>query len=145
MSARPKLKILFLCSGNSVRSQMAEGFTRDLKGDLIEVYSAGIEARGLHPLAVQVMHEVGVDISGQKSKTADQLPDFDFDYLITVCDDARESCPLFLRAAQSVHAAFADPAQAVGTEDEILAIFREVRDRIRAFVQQMPGNLPARA
>jgi arsenate reductase (thioredoxin) len=141
MGSDGKLRILFLCTGNSCRSQMAEGFTRALKGDTIEVWSAGIEAHGLNPYAVKVMAEVGIDISGQKSKTTAELPDVDLDYVITVCDHARESCPLFLKAVKQVHAGFEDPAAASGTEEEIMAVFREVRDQIRAFVENMPAIL----
>lgn len=141
MGTGDRLKVLFLCTGNSCRSQMAEGLTRALKGDIIDVYSAGIEAHGLNPRAVRAMAEIGIDISTQQSKTTDDLPDIDFDYVITVCDHAKETCPLFLRAATMVHAGFEDPAAATGSEDEIMAVFRRVRDEIRAFVEQMPGNL----
>jgi arsenate reductase (thioredoxin) len=141
MGSDGKLRILFLCTGNSCRSQMAEGFTRALKGDTIEVWSAGIEAHGLNPYAVKVMAEVGIDISGQKSKTTAELPDVHLDYVITVCDHAREMCPLFLKAVKQVHAGFEDPAAASGTEEEIMAVFREVRDQIRAFVENMPAIL----
>jgi len=141
MAGEAKLKVLFLCTGNSARSQMAEGFTRALKADAIEVYSAGIEAHGVNPHAVAAMREVGMDISAQKSKTTNELPDIDFDYVITVCDNARETCPLFLRAGTMVHVGFDDPAAATGSEEQIMAVFRRVRDEVRAFVEQMPGNL----
>ena len=141
MGTDDRLKVLFLCTGNSCRSQMAEGLTRALKGDIIDVYSAGIESHGLNPRAVKAMAEIGIDISAQQSKTTDELPDIDFDYVITVCDHAKETCPLFLRAATMVHAGFEDPAGATGSEDEIMAVFRRVRDEIRAFVEKMPENL----
>ena len=105
----PKTKILFLCTGNSCRSQMAEGWARKLKGDSIEPYSAGIETHGLNPHAVRVMAEAGVDITGQRSKNVAELRDIAFDYVVTVCGHARENCPVFLGKAQVVHAGFDDP------------------------------------
>lgn len=140
-----KLRILFLCTGNSCRSQMAEGFARALKSDSLEAYSAGIEKHGLNPRAVRVMAEAGVDISGQYSKTTDELGAIDFDYVITVCDNARESCPLFIGEAQIVHVGFDDPprlAQEATTEEEALTHYRRVRDEIRSFVEGLPDNLP---
>jgi arsenate reductase (thioredoxin) len=140
----PMLTILFLCTGNSCRSQMAEGWTRRLKGDQIEAYSAGIEAHGLNPDAVRVMGEVGVDISGHRSKLVGELHKVDFDYVVTVCDNARESCPLFPGKAKIVHIGFDDPprlAAGAKTEGERLAPYRRVRDDIRAFVQTLPDSL----
>jgi arsenate reductase len=125
---------------------MAEGWTKHLKGDLLEAYSAGIEKRGLDPRAVQVMAEAGVDISKQRSKLVDELDDQDFDFVITVCDHARESCPLFLGAKNMVHVGFDDPpalAATALTEDEKLQQYRRVRDEIRAFVESLPDGLPA--
>lgn len=136
-----KLKILFLCTGNSCRSQMAEGWARVLKGNIIEPYSAGIEAHGMNPRAVQVMAEAGVDISGQRSKILEEVQDIPFDYVVTVCDHAREACPIFPGKVKMVHRSFEDPARATGTEEEILTVFRRVRDEIREFVEGMPGNL----
>ena len=136
-----KLKVLFLCTGNSCRSQMAEGWSRALKGDVIEPHSAGIEAHGMNPRAVQIMAEAGVDLSEQYSKTLDAVQDIPFDYVVTVCDNARESCPLFPGRVKMVHRSFEDPAQATGTEEEIMAVFRRVRDEIREFVEVMPDNL----
>ena len=136
-----RLKVLFLCTGNSCRSQMAEGWARALKGDVIEAYSAGIETHGMNPRAVQVMAEAGVDLSGQYSKTTDAVADVPFDYVVTVCDNARESCPLFPGRVKMIHRSFEDPARATGTEEEILAVFRRVRDEIREFVAGMPENL----
>ncbi len=141
---RAKLKILFLCTGNSCRSQMAEGWTRKLKGESIEPYSAGIEAHGLNPHAVSVMREAGVDISGQQSKTVEQLADVRFDVVVTVCDHAQKSCPVLPGQARSVHVAFDDPprlAQSAGTPEEALAHYRRVRDEIRSFVGRLPEAL----
>ena len=138
------LKILFLCTGNSCRSQMAEGWARQLKGDQIEPYSAGIEAHGLNPDAVRVMAEAGVDISGQRSKLLGELRGVDLDYVLTVCDNAYESCPLFPGKAKVVHVGFDDPprlATDAKTEDERLAPYRRVREEIRAFVETLPDSL----
>src|SRR3989339_812264 len=124
------IKILFLCTGNSCRSQMAEGWARMLKNGVIEAYSAGIEPRELHPLAVKVMAEAGVDISRQKSKHVRIFKDIPFDFVVTVCDQARESCPVFPYKAKMVHRSFEDPAAAQGTEEEVLSVFRRVRDQL---------------
>ena len=144
MSANRKLRILFLCTGNSCRSQMAEGWTRALKGDRIEALSAGIESHGLNPYAVQVMAEAGVDISGQRSKTLAGLPVLDFDYVITVCDRTHESCPIFPGKTKVVHAGFDDPphlAQNAKTEEEAIAVYRRVRDEIKDFIGGLPNLL----
>jgi len=138
------LKILFLCTGNSCRSQMAEGWARHLKGDRIEAYSAGIETHGLNPLAVKAMAEAGVDISGHRSKRVDELKGVGFDYVITVCDHAHEHCPLFAGKAKVVHVGFDDPprlARGAKTDGEALAHYRRVRDEIRDFVAGLPENL----
>ena len=138
------LKILFLCTGNSCRSQMAEGWARRLKGGQIEAYSAGIEAHGLNSDAVRVMAEAGVDISGRRSKLVSELSGVDLDYVVTVCDNAREACPLFPGKARIVHVGFDDPprlAAGARTEDERLAPYRRVRDEIRAFVETLPDSL----
>jgi len=138
------LKVLFLCTGNSCRSQMAEGWARHLKGDQIEPYSAGIEAHGLNPDAVRVMAEAGMDISGQRSKLVGELRGIAFDYVVTVCDNAHESCPLFPGEAKVIHVGFDDPprlAAGAKTQAERLAPYRRVRDEIRAFVEQLPTNL----
>lgn len=134
------MKILFLCTGNSARSQMAEGWTKALKGGSIEAHSAGMEPKGLHPLAVKVMAEAGVDISRHKSKHVRAL-NIQFDYIVTLCDNAKESCPLFPGKSKIVHRGFADPAAAKGSEEEVLAVFRRVRDELRDFVKSLPGNL----
>ncbi|MCE5240824.1 arsenate reductase ArsC [bacterium] len=133
-----------MCTGNSCRSQMAEGWARALQGDVIEPYSAGLEKHGMNPLAVKVMAEAGVDISGQYSKTTDELGDTEFDVVVTVCDRARESCPLFAGNARVVHVGFDDPpflARDAATEEEALPHYRRVRDEIRAFVEKMPQVL----
>lgn len=139
-------KILFLCTGNACRSQMAEGFARALKGDEIEAFSAGIEVHGQNPRAVQVMREAGVDISGQRSKTVDELEQQEFDYVVTVCGHADEHCPVFPGAARRVYHGFDDPPRlAAGLSDEqaILDCYRRVRDQIRAMVEGLPENLAA--
>jgi arsenate reductase len=138
------LKALFLCTGNSCRSQMAEGWTRHLKGDQIEPCSAGIEAHGLNPDAVRVMGEAGVDISGQRSKLVSELRGIEFDYVVTVCDNARRSCPVFPGKAKVVHVGFDDPPRLAAnakTEEDRLAPYRRVRDEIRAFVERLPAAL----
>ena len=142
-----KLKILFLCTGNSCRSQMAQGWARALRGDVIQAYSAGIAAHGLDLLAVKVMAESGVDISGQQSKNVSDLMDVRFDYVITVCDNAREACPVFPGKARVVHAGFDDPprlAKDAKTQEQALAHYRRVRDEIRAFIETLPEALPAK-
>ncbi len=138
------LRILFLCTGNSCRSQMAEGWTRHLKGDVVEPYSAGIEPRGIDPRAVTVMAEVGVDISRQSSKHVDEFKGTAFDFVVTVCDHASEHCPIFPGDTQVVHVGFEDPpklAENAETEEEALGHYRRVRDEIRAFVQTLPAAL----
>ena len=139
-----KLKILFLCTGNSCRSQMAEGWARALKDDVIEAYSAGIETHGLNPNAVKVMDEAGVDISGHTSKNVDTLLEVAFDYVVTVCGHANENCPFFPGPAKVVHVGFDDPpalAKMVEGEDNKLHCYRRVRDQIRAFVETLPEGL----
>ena len=139
-----KLKILFLCTGNSCRSQMAEGWARRLKGAAIEPYSAGIEAHGLNARAVRVMAEAGIDISAQRSKRVAELLDVPFDYVVTVCDQAKESCPVFPGKGKHIHISFEDPpglAADAGSEEEALAHYRRVRDEIRAFVAKLPEAL----
>jgi len=139
-----KVNILFLCTGNSCRSQMAEGWTRHLMGGRVEAYSAGIEPRGLDPRAVAVMAEAGVDISGQKSKHVDKVREVGFDYVVTVCDHAHEHCPLFPDATRVMHVGFDDPprlAAGARDEEEALAHYRRVRDEIRALVEGLPHSL----
>ncbi len=144
MGDSDKLKILFLCTGNSCRSQMAEGLARALKGEEVEAYSAGIETHGLNPNAVKVMAEMGIDISGHTSKNVSDLINIDFDYVITVCGHAHETCPVFPGRAKVVHAGFDDPpalAKTAASEDEALGHYRRVRDEIRAFVEGLPANV----
>jgi arsenate reductase len=125
-----KPKVLFLCTGNSARSQMAEGYLRHIAGDKYEALSAGIEPKGLNPLAVEAMREIGVDISWQKSKHANSLLGMHIPYVVTVCDSAKERCPVFPGAFEFVNWGFDDPAAAVGSHEEKLAVFRRVRDEI---------------
>ena len=136
-----KLKILFLCTGNSCRSQMAEGWARHLKGYIIEPYSAGMEAHGLNQNAVRVMAEVGVDISSHRSKHVSKLMNIPFDYVITVCSHADKNCPVFPGPVKMIHRGFDDPpklAQNAATDEEALNIYRRVRDEIKEFVQELP-------
>jgi arsenate reductase len=128
--------MLFLCTHNSARSQMAEGLLRHLAGDRFEVYSAGIEATHVRPLAIKAMTELGIDISGQASKTLDRYLGEPFDAVITVCDQAAEACPVFPGAKHRLNWSFPDPSKATGTEEEQLAVYREVRDDIRAHIER---------
>lgn len=142
MKERPK--VLFLCTGNSCRSQMAEGWARELKAAEIEPYSAGVETHGMNPDAVLVMREAGVDISGQRSKTVDELAGIEFDYVVTVCDNARESCPVFPAKVRLLHRSFDDPprlARSAASREEALGHYRRVRDEIREFVETLSGSL----
>ncbi len=144
-----KMKVLFLCTGNSCRSQMAEGWTRHLKRDVMDAYSAGIETHGLNPNAVKVMAEVGVDISAQYSKHIDELRQVELDLVITVCGDAHETCPYVPSTARVIHVGFSDPpamarelAAQGASEEKQLECYRQVRDAIRAFVETLPDALP---
>ena len=142
MTSKPR--ILFLCTGNSCRSQMAEGWTRALKGGLLEAYSAGIQPKGVDPRAVKAMAEVGIDISNQKSKDIDSLGNLEFEYVVTLCDNARESCPFFPAKTKRMHKGFDDPpilAAGAKTEEEAMAPYRRVRDEIKVFVQTLPEVL----
>jgi arsenate reductase len=125
-----------LCTHNSARSQMAEGMLRNLAEGRFEVHSAGTEATRLRPQAMKVMDEIGIDISGQESKTLDRYLGDPFDYVITVCDEANEACPFFPGAKNRLHWSFEDPSQATGSEDERLAVFRRVRDEIRERIER---------
>lgn len=139
-----KLKILFLCTGNSCRSQMAEGWTRFLKNTHFEPYSAGIETHGLNPNAVKVMAEAGVDISGHRSQHLNEFDDVKFDYVITVCGHADKHCPIFPGKTKVIHVGFDDPpklAKNARTEEEALQYYRRVRDEIRDFVKTLPESL----
>lgn len=144
MSAQEKIKILFLCTGNSCRSQMAEGWARHLKSDIIEAYSAGTKTHGLNPRAVTVMRESGIDISGHRSKLVDELMNIQFDYVVTLCGHAQENCPFFPGKTKRIHAGFDDPpllAESARSEEEALEHYRRVRDEIKTFVEQLPENL----
>ncbi len=142
--ADPKLRVLFLCTGNSCRSQMAEGWARFLKSNEIAAFSAGTQPQGLNPLAVRAMAEAGVDISNHRSKRVEQLPHGAFDYVITVCESAHESCPHFPGQTTVVHVGFDDPprlAAGATTEEEAMRHYRRVRDEIRNFVEDLPASL----
>jgi arsenate reductase len=136
-----KTKILFLCTGNACRSQIAEGWARHLKDDAIDAYSAGIIPAGLSSRAVEVMAETGVDISQQYSKHIDDLQGIDFDYVITLCDNARELCPVFPGKTKMIHKGFEDPSFMLGTERQVTAAFRKLRDDIKAFIETLPEGL----
>ncbi|MFC1763287.1 arsenate reductase ArsC [Planctomycetota bacterium] len=145
--ADDKIKVLFLCTGNSCRSQMAEGWTRHLRGDVIEVYSAGIETHGLNPHAVKVMAEVGVDITGHRSQHIDEFKDITLNVVVTVCGHAHENCPVFPGKTRVVHVGFDDPpkrAAEAEDEEEQLNCYRRVRDQIKAFVETLPQSLKER-
>ena len=131
-----KPRVLFLCTHNSARSQMAEGMLRALAEDRFEVHSAGTEATHVRPQAMRVMDEIGIDISRQESKTLDRYLGEPFDYVIAVCDEANEACPFFPGAQNRLHWSFEDPSQATGSEEERLAVFRRVRDEIRERINQ---------
>jgi arsenate reductase len=133
-----KTKVLFVCTHNSARSQMAEGLLRHLAGDRCEVMSAGTESTHVRPLAVRAMDELGIDISGQESMTLERYLGETFDYVITVCDDANEACPVFPGARRRLHWSFEDPAQATGSDEERRRVFQSVRDQIR---ERMEGEL----
>ena len=144
MNSEHRLKILFLCTGNSCRSQMAEAWARHLKGDLIEAYSAGTEPKGIDPRAVQAMAEVGIDISQQRSKSVTDMGDVEFDYVITLCSDAQGSCPFFPAKTAVLHHGFDDPPElALGayTEEEAMMHYRRVRDEIREWIETLPEAL----
>jgi arsenate reductase len=125
--------ILVLCTGNSCRSQIAEGYLKHFAGNRATVYSAGVETHGLNPRAVKIMLEDGVDISGHTSNNVDEYVQIDFDFLITVCDHAQERCPVFPSKAQKFHFNFPDPAKAIGTEEEIMQAFRNTREMIKSY------------
>lgn len=141
MDKHEKLKILFLCTGNSCRSQMAEGWANSLKGDRIEAFSAGVNPCVVSSRAISAMAEAGVDISGHYSKHVDDLCGIEFDYVVTVCDNAKEHCPIFSGKAKVVHRKFDDPSGTIGTAREVAAEFSRVRDEIRRFVETLPDGL----
>jgi len=145
-----KKKVLFLCTHNSARSQMAEGLLRAMFGDRYEAYSAGVEATSIDPRAVRAMLEIGIDISGQRSKSSEEFQDTIFDLAVTVCDRAKQACPICStqlellsknpRAREVIHKSFADPADAAGSEEEQLEAFRQVRDEIKEWITQTFGR-----
>jgi arsenate reductase (thioredoxin) len=140
----PNLRVLFLCTGNSCRSQMAEGWARHLKGAVIDAYSAGTHPKALDPMAVRVMADVGIDISAQEPKALNAVAHLPFDYVVTVCDEAYEACPLFPGRARVVHRGFDDPprlAAAAKSREEALGHYVRVRDQIKAFIEQLPEAL----
>ena len=133
-----KKTVLFLCTGNSARSQMAEGLLRELAGERFEVFSAGTHPKGLHPQTIVAMEDIGIDVSRQRSKDVSEFLGRQFDYVITVCDNAKESCPIFPGHGNRIHMAFEDPAALEGSEQDRLALFRRVRDEIRAYLKAFP-------
>jgi arsenate reductase len=135
-----KKRVLILCTGNSARSQMAEGLLEHDAGDRFEVESAGTKPGRVRPEAIAVMEELGIDISGHRSKHVDEFEGQSFDYVLTVCDNAKESCPVFAGYAKRIHNAFEDPAALQGTEEERLALFRRVRNEIREYLKTFPVN-----
>ena len=141
MDGKEKIKVLFLCTGNACRSQIAEGWARHLKSDVMEAYSAGVWPVGVSIKAIQVMAEAGVDISSHVSEHVYDYLDRDFDFVITLCDYAKEKCPAFGGQTTVVHKAFKDPMAATGSEAQILDAFRKARDEIRAFVETLPESV----
>ena len=135
MPVSEKSRVLFLCTHNSARSQMAEGLLRHRAGDRFEAMSAGTEATHVRPLAIRAMEDVGIDISGQESKTLDRYLQESFDYVVTVCDDANEACPFFPGARNRLHWSFEDPSRAESSEEERLEVFRSVRDQLRERIE----------
>ena len=142
--AAEKIKVLYLCTGNSCRSQMAEAWTRVLKADRVDAYSAGVDPHAVDPRAVKAMAEVGIDISGQTSKDVDTLEDIEFEYVITLCDQAHQGCPIFPAKTRVLHVGFDDPpplAAGAQTEEKAMVHYRRVRDEIKAFVEKLPEVL----
>ncbi|MGA8593545.1 MAG: arsenate reductase ArsC [Bryobacteraceae bacterium] len=136
-----KKRVLILCTGNSARSQMAEGLLRHDAGERFDVESAGTKASFVRPEAIAVMHELGIDISGHRSKSVDEFNRQQFDYVITVCDNARESCPVFFGPAKKLHHGFEDPAALTGSDEERLALFRRVRDELRIWLRNFISHV----
>ena len=134
-----KKRVLILCTGNSARSQMAEGLLRHDAGDRFEVFSAGTKPGHVRPEAIQAMREVGINISGQRSKSVDEFAGEPFDYVLTVCDNAKESCPMFPGQCVRIHHSFDDPAAIEGSAEERLAVFRRVRDELRTYLSEFPA------
>lgn len=144
VSMSDRVSVLFLCTGNSCRSQMAEGLCRHFLSDILEPYSAGIEKHGLNALAVKVMLEIGIDISAQQSKTTDEFENIEFDYVVTVCGHANENCPFFPAGTKVIHKGFDDPpelAAGIADEEEALIHYRRVRDEIRDYILTLSASL----
>lgn len=144
MVIKERIKILFLCTGNSCRSQMAEAWTKTLKGDVIDAYSAGTEPKGVDLRAVEAMAEVNIDISSYRSKSTTELMDLEFDYVVTLCDDAQQACPFFPAKTRVLHNGFEDPpvlAASAKNEEEAMAHYRRIRDEIKAYVETLPESL----
>jgi arsenate reductase len=139
MSSEDKKKIIFICTHNSARSQMAEGILRNIYGDKFEVYSAGTEPSRVNPYAIRSMEEIGIDIKGQISKNLDMFSDMDFDYVVTVCYRANETCPVFPRGYRHIHKGFTDPSRFRGKDEEIMTGFRTVRDEIKCWIESEFG------
>ncbi|KAF5090743.1 Arsenate reductase [anaerobic digester metagenome] len=135
-----KRKVLFICTHNSARSQMAEGYVNARYSDRYEGFSAGTDVTRVHPLAIRVMNEIGIDISHQKSKELEEFFDYEIDTVVTVCDGANAVCPMFPGAKETIHVSFPDPSSATGTEDIQLEMFRRVRDDILSFIDQQFGK-----
>ena len=144
MPAARKPLVLFLCTGNSCRSQMAEGWTRHFKSDMIEAHSAGVDPKGVDPRAVKAMGEVGIDISAQKSRSIDEVKHLEFDYVITLCDNAQKTCPTFPAKTRVMHVGFEDPPRLAANakdEEEAMGHYRRIRDEIKTFVNGLPEAL----
>ncbi|MCH7519051.1 MAG: arsenate reductase ArsC [Candidatus Dadabacteria bacterium] len=141
MSDKEKGKVLFLCTHNSARSQMAEGILRNLYGDKFEVFSAGTEPSRVNPYAIRAMQEIGIDISENTSKSIEGFQGMNIDYVVTVCDRVKESCPTFPGAKHNVHKGFIDPSKFRGKDEEILLGFRQIRDEIRSWIQKEFENI----
>lgn len=142
MSVNEKKRVLFVCTHNSARSQMAEGWLRHMAGDRFEAHSAGTEATEVRPLAIAAMDEVGIDISGAQSKTLDRYLAGPWDYVVTVCDQAAESCPIFPGKAERLHWSLPDPSKATGSKVDQLSVYRDTRDRIRSHVEELTSRTP---
>ena len=144
MSSQAKITLLFLCTGNSCRSQMAEGFSRHLKADQIESHSAGVDPKGIDPRAIKAMAEVGIDTSTHRSGSTDEVKHLEFEYVITLCDNAQKTCPTFPARTRVMHVGFEDPPRLAANarnEEEAMDHYRRVRDQIRDFVEGLPGAL----
>ena len=140
MEKEGRKSVIFLCTGNSARSQMAEELMRHLKSDEFEVFSAGNEPKGIHPLAIEVMKEIGIDISAQRSKHLDEYLKRNFDYVVTLCENAATTCPLFPGEGERIHKGFSDPAGGEGSEKRRREVFRKVRDELKRFILSFPSH-----